>query len=561
LTTCARGDVIQGGKRSCKRFGSADLEASVHEHRGTILLLLGFVAIMVASISSCSHYAGQDGATQGTPSLWAMAGQDLSNSRNQPTETAITAANVSTLTTKWVFTTGASVSATPTVASDAVYFPDWAGNLYAVNRETGQQIWAATMSSYDGVTGAVSRVSPTLYGNLIILGDNLGGLGPHQGASVMAVNRETGELVWITKVDPHVAAIITGSAVVSGSVVYQGVSSAEEEYATSASYACCTFRGSVVALNAATGQIVWQTYDMPANNGATNQYSGGAVWQPPVVDAVHNMLYVGTGNNYSAPQSVLTCQQNDITNATGCSAADDYYDSVIGLNLTTGAVEWGRKLEGYDTWTAACVGNPGNPCPSPPGPDYDFGGSGGNLLSNMNMVGFGAKSGYYYALNPATGAVLWDLSVGPGGNNGGIQWGTATDGTRIYVNITNNEHSPYKLASGQTITGSAWNALDPLTGNVLWQTPDPLQGSSFNISAVSVANGVLYSGDRDGTMYALDASNGKILWSFKTAGTVVDGPSIADGVVYWASGYARGGGTGNNKVYAFALANAAAAAK
>jgi len=374
-------------------------------------------------------------------------------------------------------------------------------------------------------------------------------MGPHAGANLIAVDAKTGKLKWMTKVDPHAAAVITGSAVVHGSVVYQGISSAEEQYATSASYACCTFRGSVVALNVSNGKILWQTYDMPDNGGSPSQYSGGGIWQPPVVDAAHGMIYVGTGNNYSVPVSVMACQADDWSR-TDCTAANDYFDSILGLDLNTGAIKWTRRLQGYDVWTVACVGNPGNPCPSPAGPDYDFGGSGGNLLNGL--VGFGQKSGMYYALNPADGTVAWKTPVGPGGNGGGIVWGTATDGQRVYVPLTNNEHTAYSLASGQSVTGSVWAALDPGTGKFLWQTPDPNQ-TQFDPGAVSVANGVVYAGTQDGHMYAMDASSGKILWSFTAAGTILNGPAIVDGVVYWGTGYPRGGGTVNNQVFAFSI--------
>lgn len=487
----------------------------------------------------------------GPPAGWPVAGHDLGNTRNQPAETAINNKNVSSLAVKWVFTTAASVSATPTFAGGVVYFPDWAGNLYAVNASTGQQIWQTTIPSYTGIANDKSRVSPAVYNNELIFGETLDAYGLHDGARVMAVDMTSGKLLWVTQVDTHPAAIITGSAVVSNGVVYQGVSSAEHEYALDPQYACCTFRGSMVALDAATGKILWKTYTIPDNNGAPNQYSGAAIWQPPVIDPLHNALYVGTGNNYTVPSNVETCQQND-PNATDCPSPDDHFDSALAMNLQTGAILWSRRFMGYDAWNVACVqaGNP-SACPNPPGWDYDLGGSGGNLMGST--VGFGEKSGFYWVVNTVDGSLVWGTQVGPGGDLGGVEWGTATDGQRIYVPLTNNDHSNYVLANGQTITGSAWNALDPATGKILWQTPDPTQGQSFNFGAASVANGVVYVGAMDGHMYALDAATGKILWSYLSGGTVLGGPAIVNGVVYWGSGYARSGGAGNNKLYAFTL--------
>jgi len=488
------------------------------------------------------------------PPDWTSSGQNIAGTRNQPNEMAINTSNVSSLTVKWSFTTGASVSATPTVADGQVYFPDWAGNLYALNAQTGQPIWKTQISSYTGIPNDISRTSPAIYNNELIFGDDLSESGPHDGARLIAVDRTTGNLIWMTQIDTHPAAIVTGSAVVYNGAVYQGVSSAEEQYATNTKYPCCSFRGSMVAVNATTGQILWKTYTIPDNGGSTNQYSGNAIWQPAAIDTVRGALYVGTGNNYTVPSSAEQCQKNNPQD-TDCVAPDDYFDTVLAMNLQTGAILWSQRLYGWDVWTVACVvaGNP-SACPSPPGPDYDLGGSGANLMGNV--VGIGQKSGMYWALNTSDGTVLWGTQVGPGGDCGGMQWGTATDGRRIYVAITNNEHFNYTLANGQTMTGSAWNALDPLTGKILWQTPDPTQGTSFNFGSVSVANGVMYAGALDGHMYAFDASTGKILWSYLTGGSILGGPAIVNGVVYWGSGYARSGGTANNQFYAFALPSA-----
>jgi polyvinyl alcohol dehydrogenase (cytochrome) len=482
---------------------------------------------------------------------WDFAGQDLGNTRNQPKENKISASNASSLKLTWSFTTAASVSSTPTVSNGRVYFPDWAGNLYSVNESTGKLDWQTKISSYTGIPTDLSRTSPAVYGNELILGDNQSEDGPHDGVRLMAVDRRSGKLLWITKVDPHPAAIITGSAVVNNGIVYQGIASAEEEYARNPAYPCCTFRGSMVAVDANTGQILWKTYTVPDNGGATDQYSGNGIWQPPVIDPARGALYVATGNNYTAPADVEACQANNPQSST-CTAPDDFFNSVIAMDLQTGAIRWGHKLSGWDAWTVACA-QPGNPgaCPSPPGPNWDFGGSGGNLMGSV--VGFGQKSGMYWALNTADGTIAWSTQMGPGGNLGGLQWGTATDGQRVYATLTNNEHNNYPLVNGQTITGSAWNALDASTGHVLWQTPDPAQGDSFNMGAVSVANGVMYSGDMDGHMYALDAATGKILWSYQAGGTVLDGPAISQGYLYWGSGYRRSGGTPDNKVYAFSV--------
>jgi len=510
-------------------------------------------AALVSILSLVTGLTAQSQSPESKTGQWRIAGQNLNNTWSQPAEHTISPANVSGLTPKWVFTTGGDVSATPTVDGDAVYFPDWGGNLFAVKKDSGELIWSHKISEYDGVEGAVSRVSPAVEGNQVIIGDIQSSKLVHNGANVISVDRETGALRWMTQVDAHPAAIITGSPVVFNGVVYIGVSSSEETLALDPTYPCCSFRGSIVALNKKTGAILWKTFNMPDNGGQTGGYSGGAIWQPPVIDPKRGTLFIGTGNNYTAPPDVEACQ--NATPLANCAAADDFFDTAFALDLKTGQIKWARRLQGFDTWTLACI-TPTGPkanCPVPTSPDFDLGGSGPNLLGNI--VGFGQKSGIFWALNPDNGNIVWATPVGPGASLGGIEWGTATDGQRIYVAIANSDHLPYALVpSGQKITWGAWSALDVATGKILWQSADPIAGS-IDRGSVSVANGVMYAGSNSGQMYALDATNGNILWNFASGGTVIDGPSIVDGTLYWGSGYREIAGTGNNKVFAFSLAD------
>jgi polyvinyl alcohol dehydrogenase (cytochrome) len=487
---------------------------------------------------------------------WKSAGQNLDNSRSQPHERIITAANVNKLVPAWVFTSGADVSATPTVADGAIYFPDWAGNLYAIKTSDGSMIWSHSIADYDRFPGAVARVSPAVHGQDIIIGDIESSNLPHNGANVMAVDRSTGSLRWITRVDIHPAAIITGSPVVVGDIIYVGVSSSEESLAVQTTYPCCSFRGSVVAIHANTGRILWQKFTMPDNQNNADGYSGGAVWQSPAIDTERGLLFIGTGNNYEVPASVKQCLQGESppspTQPSNCFSADDYFDSVMALQLHNGAIKWSKRLQGEDVWTVACLQDP-TPvsCPEPSSPDYDFSGSGPNLIGNI--VGFGQKSGMYWAFRPENGKLLWHTMVGPGSTLGGIEWGSATDGQRIYAAVSNGDHKPYPLIDGTSTTGGAWSALDVKTGKILWQTADPT--GAIDPGSVSVANGVLFAPSFSGNMHALDASSGKILWTFASGGSVIDGPSIVNGVVYWGSGYKKiKPGTPNNKVFAFKLA-------
>ena len=169
---------------------------------------------------------------------------------------------------------------------------------------------------------------------------------------------------------------------------------------------------------------------------------------------------------------------------------------------------------------------------------------------------------------------IWNTLIGPGGDQGGMEWGTAFDGERIYASITNQHHIPYELTKNgkignTTATGGSWAALDPATGKILWQTADPqvetvpdFSGSVgvWDLAPVTVANGVLYASSmaKDPSqkqMFALDAKTGRILWEFGAGSSVNAGPAVVDGSVYWGTGYSRSGveGSGNNKFYAFSL--------
>src|SRR6266853_1141440 len=204
------------------------------------------VTALISVLLLVSALCAQNPSNESRSGQWRIAGQNLNNTWNPTAEHSISPANVKSLTPKWVFTTGGDVSATPTVSGDDVYFPDWGGNLFAVNKNSGRLIWSHKISDYDGVDGAISRVSPAVDGDHLILGDIPNFKQVHNGANIISVDRESGTLRWMTQVDTHPAAVITGSPVVFDGVVYVGVSSSEETLALDPAYPCCSFRGSVV---------------------------------------------------------------------------------------------------------------------------------------------------------------------------------------------------------------------------------------------------------------------------------------------------------------------------
>jgi polyvinyl alcohol dehydrogenase (cytochrome) len=497
-------------------------------------------AIVAASVLCAS--ALSSGATKALAGDWPSAGRDVHNTRNAEDEHVLDSSRVAELKPLWTVTTDGNVTATPAVVDGVIYAPDFGGSLWAVDAATGKVVWKNSISSYTGVPGDVSRTTPAHWHGALIMGDGAQTVSAQEGATVFALDAKSGRPKWRTKVEADPSAVITGAPVVDSGVVYVGAASKAETQDRPA-----TFRGSVLALSADTGKILWQTYLTKEG------YTGAGVWgSTPAVDHDTGLVYVATGNNYSVPAGV--CRAPQRTNCTP-SPADNYVDSIVALDVKTGRVVWAARTLTDDVSTSFNRAD---------GPDYDFA-QGPSLFTTMingrptTLLGAGQKSGVYWALNPATGEVVWKTEVGPGGGLGGMMWGSATDGKRIYVSISNAAHTPIAIASAtgesQTTTGGFWAALDAATGAALWRTPDP-QGA-IDIGALTVAAGVVYAGSlapQGENMYALDAATGAVKWAFASGGSVAGGSAVVDGAVYWGSGYKIGSVDGaNNKLFAFGL--------
>ncbi len=506
-------------------------------------------------------------AQYASPTDWLSAGNGLTDNHFQPFEFALGRTTVPYLGLKWTFTADGDVEGTPTVSGGSVYFADRGGSVWRVDAATGKTIWKASLPSITGSSASFARVSPAIGDGVIIVGDNTSG-------TVIALSQATGKKVWSTVLATDVGAIITSSPVVAGGRVYLGVASEQETLADFIPGFVVTLRGSIASLDEKTGKIVWQSYMVPPS------YTGGAVWSSNLaIDAGRNALYAVTGNNYSVPSSVAACQTAAGTDPVAldkCLPSTDHLDSIVSLNLATGAVIWGDRFTHADTYTVSCRKPPPvppqTPCPSPSGPDTDFG-SAPNLFTikvngvSTDVVGAGQKTGTFWTVNRDTGAIIWGTQVGPGGEFGGIEWGTATDGNRIYVALGNTEYVETTLITGQKTNGGFWSALDPTTGKILWETPTtslapkPAQAGSLVPPAgalaaangsVSVANGVMYGEDTAGNLDAFDAATGKVLFDYPSGGAGIAAPAISNGTLYWASGYYLTGAT-SNKVYAFSL--------
>jgi polyvinyl alcohol dehydrogenase (cytochrome) len=522
-------------------------------------------------------------------SKWQHFGQSLNNDRHQSKEKDIGRHNVGDLEVLWqtdiVALGGGDVWQTAAVDGKAVYFPDSAGFLYALDRKSGEVLWQRPITDYSAKPpgfGNFSRTTPAVKGDHLIIGEQ-GNRFPFYngfdinnaiGAEVMAVDKNTGDPIWTTVVDDHPFSIITSSPTIYKDMVLVGVSSYESAYAFYQGQFLPfdyepTSNGSLVALDLETGAIRWQAFM------TTDDFSGASVWgSAPSIDEERNQVFVGTGQNFAAPQSVLDCaaaaydgvDYNDRDQARAASEAargclevdedgdgepdyaDNLFDSIVAVDLDTGEINWANRIVGYDVWHVACLfGIPG--CPSPYGADADFGQAPiyfklPTADGDRPVVGAGQKSGIFWLLDAVTGEVIWNTRVSPGGIAGGLQWGSAFDGKYLYTSSANSNNLTWDLVGGVTTAAGIWSALDPATGEIVWQTPAPgVDAAGFPAKAggpATVANGVVYvcAWDSDGTLYGLNSDTGEILWSQPSGGTCNSGAAISKGTVFWGSGYA-----------------------
>ncbi|XP_028780532.1 uncharacterized protein LOC114736818 [Neltuma alba] len=491
---------------------------------------------------------------QGPSGAWLNHGGDLFNRRFASKERKISPETVHKLALKWKFYTGDDVSATPAIFNGTIYFPSRNGNVYAVKEATGFLVWEQNVGNVTGfnATGlsagaSFSRSTPTIVHDADLL--ITGVYGP---AAVMALRRSTGELMWLTRLDPHPAAVITMSGTYYNGSFYVGVSSVEETYSINK---CCVFRGSLARLDARSGHILWQTYMLPDNNNQRGDYSGAAIWgSSPSIDPLRNHVYVATGNLYSAPDRIVQCRRRQLNRTVPiepdpCIETENHSNSMLALDLDSGNITWYHQLGGYDVSSGDCLNASAAPPSCPPlgdDPDTDFAEAPMALtISHANgtkqdIVVAVQKSGIAWALDRDNGNLVWSTKAGPGGAAGGGMWGSATDEARVYTNIVNSDGKNFSLLpSKKTTRGSGWVAMDASNGKILWSTLDP---QNLTLGPVSVANDVMFAGSAapDGSIYGIHAKTGHILWSFETNATVYGGVSINNGCIYVGHGYIVG---------------------
>lgn len=483
-------------------------------------LFLTFIALLCPALGFAATCTQQP-ALDGDGARWNGWGNGYANMRQA--DGSIDSADLDTLELRWAygFAGAGSVVGNPVVHNDVLYIGVDSGEVHALDAQSGCTYWVFTSPS-----GGV-RTAPAL---AQVNGRWLLWFGS-RGADVFAVDARTGQQVWRTKVDSHPAAILTGSpqfVMLDGrnpARLLVPVSSSEEGTAAVPTYACCRFRGSVVALDALSGEQIWkrEMIATPTVSTGENTFgpSGAAIWSAPTVDVSNKRLFVTTGDAYSAP-------------------ADEATDAVVAMNLDTGERQWLHQGTANDIWTVACMRpDASDDC----GPDQDYGAPGMLLpQGNSQVLVAGQKSGVVRAFDPASGTLHWETALVENTSEfgGKIIWGGASDGTQVYF--------------GLGVGGI--HALNVADGANAWFTPlQPAPGRERNLGQdgpLTVSADVVLSSGWDGVVRALDANTGDVLWDFDTAREFSDtvngvlakggsmgaaGPVVAGGRLFVPSGY------------------------
>ncbi len=509
----------------------------------------------IAESSRCTSAApAMTDPTKGTN--WNGWGGTVTNTRYVPADKGgITAPLVPRLKLKWAFGFPGvtSARAQPVVVGGRVFVSSEGGDVFALSAKTGCIYWVFHAQS--GIRAAVSvgqyKAAGGASGWGVFVTDN--------AANVYGIDAVTGKQIWTRRVEDHPLARATGSPTYFNGRLYVPMSGlGEEGQGARVTYECCTFRGSVTALDANTGSVIWKTYTIseePKKRGVTKDGTqawgpaGAGIWSAPTIDARRRVLYVSTGNGYSDPPQPTT-------------------DAVIAMDLDSGKIKWVAQPVPNDVWMMGCKPeNPDNPrCPAKQGTDHDF--SASPMLTRKtdgkDILIIQSKSGMAYGFDPdKNGAKVWEYRTSGGSGLGG-QWGGAVDGKLAYFGVNGT--------LSQTPGGMRAVKID--TGEEVWskQPEAKLCGtqrgcSSAQGAALTAIPGIVFSGSGDGGIRAYATDDGTLVWSFdtnkefttvngvKAKGAAMDGPgaAISDGMLFIDSGYGGLVGRPGNVLLAFGV--------
>jgi polyvinyl alcohol dehydrogenase (cytochrome) len=470
-------------------------------------------------------------------SEWNGASGDVANTRYQGSP-GIAAAKVPRLKVKWAFAyPGGAAYGQPVVVGKRLFLTAATGRIFALDAASGCTRWSWKAAAAVRTAVSVGFPPESGPGPAVYFGDE-------QGA-VYALEANSGKAIWKTRVDDHPLARITGSPTLYHETLYVPVSSMAEGSEWDRKYPCCTFQGSVVAVDAANGRIRWKVYMIPRRSvslGRSNEVgtplsgpAGAAIWAAPTIDRTRNLVYLATANAYNDAEAGDT-------------------NAVVALDMATGKRRWAvQPLPEGDPYTICRQAAKGD-CEKP-APEYlEFGDS--PLLRHRtdgkDVLIIGQKSGVVYALDPAAdGKVLWQTRLGQGGPLGGIMYGASADERAAYITVADRDATPPFVPGGLT-------ALDLRDGKVLWHVAAPKPVCSWGTDDCSGAQpgattaipGVVFAGSLDGHIRGVSTADGKVVWDFDTAqhfegvnGVPAHGGSVngyplivANGVLYVNSG-------------------------
>ena len=475
---------------------------------------------------------------------WNGWGVDATNARLQPAKAAgLTAGQVPRLTLKWAFgfPGAASMYGQPTVASGRIFIGADTGYVYSLDARTGCVFWSFQAAA--GVRNAVS-IGPVKGHPPAAFAAYFGDL----RGNVYALDAATGMPLWIVSVDQHPLAAVTGAPTLFKGRLYVPLASREEAAGGGPDYPCCTFRGSIVALDGDTGKQRWKTFIIPEPPKPTRKNSrgvqlfapsGAGLWGSPTIDEARGAIYIGTGDAYSKPPVPETT------------------DAVMALDLETGRVRWSVQHTPNDAWLVGCeTSTPSENCPAGIGPDYDFGSASimRPLPDGRTVIISAQKSGDVFAQDARDGALVWKATLVEKLARGEIVFGGAADDQAAYFGTRSSGISALDLRTGERKWVAAIAPFQP--PRQIGQT-----------AALTVIPGVVFSGGSDGVLRAFASADGRQIWSYDTLRdfTTVNavaatggamgapGPTVAGGMVFAGSGYTGlGNGRGGNVLLAFA---------
>jgi len=515
------------------------------------VLIGGFAASLLTLPIANASCSDQVSFTQHYADGWGI---DQRNTRYQPRST-ITAENASRLSLKWTYAlSNMTPRSSPLVTEDSIIIGDSDHGLVALDRETGCERWVYEHDGY--ISSAV--LFAELEGEAILLfADRFKG--------IYAINAKRGELIWHAAVDDETLPQYSGTPKIADGKVFVPVASMEVTLAINPFYGCCTSSGGMAAFDLATGKKLWYRPTIEEEAVQTGSHfwlveeygpSGAPVWATPSYDAARDLLFFGTGQNYTHPTT-------------------DTSDAIFAVDADTGEVVWVRQYTANDAYTAACNLSSAHPnCADPMGPDVDFGAP--TVLvttaAGRDLVLAGQKSAEVHAMDGATGEPVWTTRLGRGGIIGGVHWGLALNESLglVYVPISDKAVMGFP-SPGEPAPGLY--ALEIETGQQRWQfareSRCPDLECEYGLSgAITATNDIVVAGAMDGYLEIFAAETGKKLWSFdawrefeavngrKAEGGSFDahGPMLADDLLLVTSGYRYvGAQRGGNALLVFQL--------